>query len=73
MQRFKAKDSEIKPYSLCLENISKYFTVDNMKKSNTGLNGKVYDFPVSYETISISDIEDIHKYLMIKQCFIINA
>ena len=31
--QFKAKDSEIKPYPLCLGNISKDFTVDNMKNT----------------------------------------
>ena len=31
--QFKAKNSEIKPYSLCLGNISKNFTFDNMKKN----------------------------------------
>ena len=30
--KFKAKDFEIAPYPLCLENISKDFSVDNMKK-----------------------------------------
>ena len=30
--QFKAKDSEIKKYSLCLGNISKDFTIGNMKK-----------------------------------------
>ena len=33
--QFKAKDSEIKDYALCLGNISKSFTVNNIKK--TGL------------------------------------
>ena len=37
IHKFKAKDSEIKVYPLCLENISKGFSLDNMKK--TGLNG----------------------------------
>ena len=32
VNKFKAKDSEIKSYPLCLGNISKYFTVDNMTK-----------------------------------------
>ena len=32
MYRFKAKDSEIKDYALCFGNISKYFTINNMKK-----------------------------------------
>ena len=35
--KFKAKDSEIVASPLCLGNISKDFSVDNMKK--TGLNG----------------------------------
>ena len=30
--QFKVKDSEIKPYCLCLGSISKDFTVDNIKK-----------------------------------------
>ena len=30
MCQFKAKDLEIKPYSLCLGNISQYFTLNNM-------------------------------------------
>ena len=32
VQRFKAKDSEISAYSLCLGNILKDWTNDNMKK-----------------------------------------
>ena len=30
MYQFKAKDSEVKPYSLCVGNISKDFTLNNM-------------------------------------------
>ena len=37
--QFKAKKSEIKQYPLCLGNISKDFTFDNIKK--TGLKGSV--------------------------------
>ena len=62
--KFKAKDSEITPYPLCLGNISKDWSVDNMKK--TGLKGCVYDFSVDYDTITVSDILDIHKYLIEK-------
>ena len=32
--QFKEKDSEIKDCTLCLGNISKYFTINNMKKKN---------------------------------------
>ena len=62
--KFKAKNSEIHPYPLCLGNISKDQSVDNMKK--TRLNGYVYDFSVDYDAVAVDDISDIHKYLMKK-------
>ena len=62
--KFKAKDSEILAYSLCLGNISKDWSQDNMKK--TGFNGYIYDFSTDYKAIATSDILDIHKYLMKK-------
>ena len=65
-----SKKSEIKLFILCLENISKDFTTNNIKK--TGLNGYVYDFCVDYNIIDTSNIINIHKYLMkkhdIKKC-----
>ena len=64
IHKFKAKDSEIVASPLCLGNISKDFSVDNIKK--TGSNGYVYDFSVDYDTIAVDDILDIHKYLMEK-------
>ena len=62
--KFKAKDSEIVASPLCLENISKDWSTDNMKK--TGSNGYVYDFSVDYDSTDVDDIKDIHKYLMKK-------
>ena len=62
--KFKAKDSEIVATPLCLGNISKDWSVDNMKR--TGFNGYVYGFSVDYDTIAVDDILDIHKYLMEK-------
>ena len=62
--KFKAKDSEIHANSLCLGNISKDWSQDNMK--NTGFNGYMYDFTTDYNAIATSDIIDIHKYLMKK-------
>ena len=62
--KFKAKDSEFVASSLCLGNISKDWSVDNMK--NTGLNGYVYGFSVDYDATAVDDIKDIHKYLMKK-------
>ena len=62
--KFKAKDSEISAYLLCLGSISKDWLVDNMKM--TGLKGYVYDFSVDYDAIAVADILDIHKYLMKK-------
>ena len=58
--QFKEKDSEIKDCTLCLGNISKYFTINNMKKKKKN------------SVIDTNDLLDIHKYLMkkhnIKQC-----
>ena len=62
--KFKAKDSEIVATPLCLGNISKDWSTDNMKK--TGFNGYIYDFSVDYDAIAVDDIKDIHKYLMKK-------
>ena len=56
------KDSEIAATPLCLGNISKDWSVDNMK--DTGLNGYVYDFSVDYDATAVDGIKDIHKYLM---------
>ena len=62
--KFKAKDSEIVEGPICLGNISKDWSVDNMKR--TGFNGYVYDFSIDYDPIAVDDIKDIHKYLMKK-------
>ena len=62
--KFKAKDSNIIETPLCLGNISKDWSVDNMK--DTGLNGYVYDFSVDYDAILVDAIKDIHNYLMKK-------
>ena len=62
--KFKAKDSEIVVTPLCLANISKEWSVDNMAK--TGLRGYVYDFSVDYNGIAVDDILDIHNCLMKK-------
>ena len=60
--KFKAKNSEITAYPICLGNISKDCSVDNMKK--TGLKDYLYDFSVDYDAIALSDILGINKYLM---------
>ena len=62
--KFKAKDSEIVASPLCLGNISKDWSTDNMKK--TGLTGYVYDFSADYNAITIDDIKGIRNYLMKK-------
>ena len=59
--KFKAKDSEIAASPLCLGNISKDCSTDNMKK--TGFNGYVYDLSVDYDATDV----DIHKYLLKKK------
>ena len=59
--QFNTKESEIKDYALCLDNISKDFTID-MKK--TGLKGLAKIFFVDFNPIDTNNILDIHKYLM---------
>ena len=63
--KFKAKDSEIAANPLFLENMSKDWSIENMKKK-TGFNGYVYDFSVNYDATDVDDIKNIHKYLMKK-------
>ena len=62
--KYKAKDSEIFSYSLCLGSILKDWLQDNLKK--TGFNCYIYDFSTDYNAIAVSNILDIHKYLMKK-------
>ena len=68
--KFKAKDSEITAYSLCLGDILKDWSVDNVKK--TALKEYAYDFSVDYNDIAVADILDIHKYLMKKNAIVEN-
>ena len=62
--KFKAKDSKILTTPLCIGNISKELSLDNMKR--TGFNGCIYDFSVDYDAIAVDDMFDIRKYLMKK-------
>ena len=64
MYKFKSKDSEIAASPLCLGNISKDCSTDNIKR--TGFNGYVYHFSVDYDAADVDDIKDIHKSLMKK-------
>ena len=59
--KFKA---EVSVGPICLGNISKYWSVDNMKR--TGFTGYLDDFSVDYDPTTVDDIKDIHKYLMKK-------
>ena len=58
------QDSEILVGQICLGNISKDWSVDDMKK--TGFTGYVYDFSVDYDPIAVDDIKNIQKYLIKK-------
>ena len=75
---FKAKNSELIKYTMCLGDLSKDYNKNSCK--DTGLYGNVYDFSVDYSAITNDEIIDIHKYLMkknnivkmlgfIKKCF----
>ena len=66
--KFKVKDSEILASPLCLGNISKDWSTDNMKKK-TELNGYVYEFNVDYKFGVVDPdkaIPFVHNYLMAK-------
>ena len=62
MYQCKAKYSEIKYYALCLDNVSKDFKINNMKK--TRLKGVVKFFSVDFNAIDNNNILDTHKDLM---------
>ena len=62
--KFKAKNSELIKYPMCLGGLSKDY--DRNSRINTGLYGNVYDFSVDYSAISNYKIHDIHAYLMRK-------
>ena len=64
IHKFKAKDSDIAATPLCLGDISKDWSVYNMKK--TGFNCHIYDFSVDYDSIAVNDIKNIHTYSMKK-------
>ena len=56
---------------MCLGNISKDWSVDNMKK--TGLKGYAYNYNVDYNAIAVAYILDIHMYLMKKNGIVWNV
>ena len=60
--KLKGKDYRIIAYPLCLGNISKDWSVENIEKA--GIKGYVYDFIVDYDAIAVADIIDIHKYFI---------
>ena len=64
IHKFQAKDSEINAIPLCAGNISKDFSVDNIKK--TEFYGYVYNFSVDYDAAAVDDILDINKYKITK-------
>ena len=61
MIKFKAKESELTSTILCFGNVSKDFSVSNMKKG--GLFETAYEFSFDYGAISVDNILSIHKYL----------
>ena len=49
---------------LTVLNLLQDWSHDNMRK--TGFTGYIYDFSADYNAITVSNILDIHKYLMKK-------
>ena len=66
--KFKAKNSAILADTVCLGNISKDWSVNNMNK--TGPNGYVYEFTVDYEVFNPLDatktVPFLHDYFIAK-------
>ena len=61
---FKAKNSEIIKYPMCLGGASKDYNENSRK--DTGLYGNAYDFSVDYSSIANDKIVDIQNCLMKK-------
>ena len=66
--KFKPKVSELVATPLCLGNMSKDFSVDNLE--NNVFYGSVYDFSVDYDIIAVYNILNIHKYLIEKNSIV---
>ena len=64
IHEFKAKDSKIVATPLGLGNISKDWSVNNMK--TIGFNGYDNDFSVGYDAIVVDDFLAFQNYLMKK-------
>ena len=62
LYQFKAKGSEIKPYPMCLGNISKAFTVDNIEWNL--IKWMYMIFLLIFNISGINNIVDMHKDLM---------
>ena len=63
LYQFKAKNSEIAPYLLCLRKMSMDFTANKMKKRQDYMDMST---SVDYNIIDTRNIFNIHKYLMKK-------
>ena len=64
IHKFKAKYSEIVGTPLCLGNIWKDWSINNMKKNWTLRLYLWINFIADYDAIAADDILDIHNYLM---------
>ena len=60
---FKHKNADIENYTLCSGNISKDFTIINLKEKKNSIKS-VNFFSVDFNPIDANEILDMHKYLM---------
>ena len=60
ISKFNTKYSAINTNQPCLWNVSKNFSVNNIK--NIGLHRCVYGFSVDYDATAVDDTLDIHRY-----------
>ena len=63
--KFKANNSEVNTALLCLGNVAKDFSTNNMQKK-PGVYGYVNGFSVDYDTSAVADILNIHEYLLVR-------
>ena len=67
LYQFKAKDSEVKPYALCLGKISKNLRSKTWKKKRLKQTGNLFN--VAYNANNTSDISDVSRYFMKKRWY----
>ena len=67
MYQFKAKNSAIKDYALCLGNVSKDFTTNNMKKNRIPKSWKILEILIGLLTCLVNGLNHTNYMLLSKK------